>query len=103
MCSIFAEVKGECYFPDFLRNPLPDGSQRTWVTETKFIDNTELWETQLEVVVTQREVIAKLKYKAQCHDYTGTVPCFKRELQYRRTCLTSDGDDRYRVQHVEKG
>ncbi len=93
----------ECEFPEFLRAPLPDGSPRIWVTETKYIDNTELWETQLEISVDRSEIVAKLKYKAQCHDYTGTVPCYQREVQYRRFCLTHDGENRYRVQHMGNG
>ena len=86
-----------------MRDPLPDVAHRVWVTETKFIDNTELWETQLEISVNAREITAKLKYKAQCHDLTGTVPCYQRELQYKRYCLTHDGDHRYRVQNVGNG
>ncbi len=101
--SLIPEVGAECTFPQYLQNPLPDGSKRIWVTETKFIDNTDLWETQLEIVVEPTEIIAKLKYKAQCHSYTGTEPCYQREVLYRRYCLTHDGEDRYRVRHVGKG
>ena len=63
MSSIIAGLRGQCMFPEFLRRPLPDGSDRTWTTETKFMDNTNIWDTQLEITVTEYNIIAKHKYK----------------------------------------
>ena len=63
-CVLYAAgLGGQCIFPEFLRTPMSDGSDRVWLTETKYVDNTNLWDTQLEITVFEYEVVARLKYK----------------------------------------
>lgn len=60
---LFPGLHGRCEFPKFLRMPMVDGTARKWTSETKYIDNTNLWATQLEITVTDYRINAKLKYK----------------------------------------
>ncbi len=48
---VAAEISGEgyCRFPEFLWSPTEDGARRRWLTETLFMDESDLWERQKEV------------------------------------------------------
>ena len=95
-------VVSKCEFPNFLRRPLPDGSPRHWITEMKYAGNTDQWTSQLEITVLESEIVAKIKFEAQCSDHQGgTVPCDHRELEYTRTCVREEGGGKYRVKHTE--
>lgn len=89
-----------CEFPAFLQRPLPDGSPRYWLTELKYLGNTNSWESQLEITVNKSELVAKIKFEAQCMDHRGgSVPCEHKELEYRKTCIKEEGEGKYRVKH----
>ena len=101
---LFPESFGRCIFPPYLWNPLANGTDRVWVTQTHFYEKTDEWDNQMELTGKRHSITARVKVGARCDDYAGSVPCFKQHFKWEKTCLESHGDDnRYKVFHQGNG
>ena len=108
MCNFVVSVvpvcNSECNFPEFVRRPFKDGNDRHWLTQTKFVESTDVWQSQQEMTVVGSEIVANVKFDARCKDFNGvSVPCHNREVVYRKTCIEELADGKYFVSHLANG
>lgn len=96
-----SESKGYCSFPGFLWAPMPDGSRRRWITETTYIQNSDIWEVQKEITARETDMIVRHRYQASCknkHDRENGH-CYRKETLYRVICIAEEVNNKFRVQH----
>ena len=101
--SHFTErVTAKCRFPHFLREPLPDGSPRYWLTEMNYLGNSDKMSSRLEISAKESKLEAWITIQEPCDDPQGTRSyCDYKQLDYTRHCVREDGVGKYRVRHEQ--
>ncbi len=103
---VFADTheKGYCSFPQYLWTPLSDGNTRKWISKTEYVGNTDMWERQKEIYMSETEMIIKHKVHASCNENSASksVPCFRKGIVYRLRCIAKEPGDKFRVQQLNE-
>ena len=96
---------GYCTFPRFLWEPLADGTPRKWLSKTEYFKNTNTWEKQKEITVSETEIVIQHKVHASCNGYEtdSAVPCFRQDIIYEIICVSEEPDGKFRIQQKVNG
>lgn len=101
----FSEIGGQCSFPAFLWQLAPEDSTRVWISEARYKDNSEVWESRHEMGVSQHSIVTRIKYPAPCADYEeyGSSPCYKEEILHSRTCVKAKDELKFILRQGDTG
>lgn len=115
---LFSECnsRGYCSFPAFLWEPVsptPTASgndtitkSRLWISRTEYLQNTNTWEKQKEIRVSQTEIYIQHKLYAHCDGYQpdeSVPPCFRRNNKYHIICVSEEPNGKFRVMQESNG
>ncbi|XP_041357726.1 uncharacterized protein LOC121374688 [Gigantopelta aegis] len=100
-------IRSSCIFPEFLQSPSEDGSLKPWSTrmwwlnlrhvpkwvekQDVFIEGAWVWRHRDNNLKSCDRVARKVYYKSSFGH------CSERRLVYNRTCLASEGYNKFRV------